>query len=459
MPNPQEYIRVIHPRRLPASIPCERIPLMPGARMGYKPNVVQLSTGELVLANFHTHHEVYGDGSMCEHLVLHRSRDGGATWTSKHFDHLWGREPFLNAFSDDVLLITTHFLSDDVRNDMGHTTVYLHRSEDGGRTWTSDHIGVDRIPEEVPYTYTTRNIFELEDGSYVMGVGCSHGRDYRFRSTDRGLTWEVDRMSVTGLDSAAYAYSILHEGVLFRTDSDRLLLLARCDPRHLDFYTPVPGVPKADASLSDLDHYDAEIVFESIDSGLTWHPVNGFPILGCMYPSVSRLGGDTYLFTYTQRIPLEDRRMGVYALLVEERENGLLHVEADRDVMAIDEKTPDYFDSGGGFGNTLRLQDGSLLTPYSYFDADPEIEELMRTRAFMEREIFDLYRNKALPYFRRWVSHVTWERVKDADAAMQQHSFLGCTNVLNLSGMATEVCRWRLDPGDLGRASDGRPKE
>jgi len=58
MSSPQEYIRVIHPRRLPALIPCERIPLMPGVRMGYKPNVVQLSTGELVLANFHTHYEV-----------------------------------------------------------------------------------------------------------------------------------------------------------------------------------------------------------------------------------------------------------------------------------------------------------------------------------------------------------------------------------------------------------------
>ena len=453
MPNSQECIRVIHPRQLPAAIPCARIPLMPGARMGYKPNVVQLDTGELVLANFHMHYEVYGDGSTCEHLVLHRSRDGGVTWTSKHFDHLWGREPFLNAFADDVLLITTHFLAADVRNDTGHVTVYLHRSADGGRTWTSDHIGVDRIPEEVAYTYTTRNILELKDGSYVMGVGCGHGHDYRFRSTDRGLTWEVERISVTGLDSAAYEYSILHEGVLFHADSGRLLLLARCDPRQMHFHPPVPGVPEVDVSLSGLDHYDAEIVFESTDGGLTWSPVNGFPILGCMYPSVSSLGSGTYLFTYTQRIPLEDRRMGVYALLVEERKNGMLHVDAECDVMVIDEKTPDYFDSGGGFGNTLRLQDGSLLTPYSYFEADPEIEELMRTGAFMERATFDFYRNKALPYFRSWVDHVTWERVKDAEALMQQHAFLGCTNVLNLSGTVTEVCRWRLDPGDLGRAA------
>lgn len=444
MMDSQDRIRVINPRQLPASLPCARVPLAPGARLGYKPNVVQLGTGELVLANFHSHNEVYGDGSLCEHLVLHRSPDNGATWTSRHHDHLWGREPFLNVFAGDVLLITTHFLTEDVRNQTGHVTVYLHRSADGGCSWSSDHIGVDRIPDPVSYTYTTRNIIELSDGSYLMGVGCGHGRDYRFHSTDGGASWAVERMKVTGLDSAAYEYSILHEGVFFRSGSGRLLLLARCDARQLHFTQPVPGVANADASLSDLDHYDTEIVFESGDDGLSWRPVNGVPILGCMYPSLCPCGGSRYLLTYTQRIPLEGRRMGVYGLLVEEGKDGMLHAETDRDVLVIDEKTPDYYDSGGGFGNTLRLRDGSLLTPYSYFDADPEIEELMRTGAYLERATFEHYRSKALPYCRGWVSHLTWERVKAGDRLLQQHAFLGCTTILNLSGTATEVCRWRL---------------
>ena len=74
------------------------------------------------------------------------------------------------------------------------------------------------------------------------------------------------------------------------------------------------------------------------------------------------------------------------------------------------------------------------MTPYSYFDADPEIEELMRTGAYMERATFEHYRNKALPYYRNWVNHVTWEQVRTADRLMRQHAFLGCTTVLNLSG-------------------------
>ena len=176
-------IRVINPVDLPAELPCERYPLRPGARMGYKPNVVELSTGELLLANFHTHYEAYDDGSMCEHIVLHRSTDGGRTWRSQHVDHLWGREPYLSLLSDDVLVITTHFIKFDVRNRSGHTTVYLHRSGDRGETWASANVDVDMIPEEVAYTYTSRNIIELADGTCILGVGCGHDTDYLFRSS------------------------------------------------------------------------------------------------------------------------------------------------------------------------------------------------------------------------------------------------------------------------------------
>jgi hypothetical protein len=442
----EDSLRVISPVGLPEQIPCQRHRLMPGARMGYKPNVVQLSTGELLLANFHTHYEAFSDGSMCEHIVLHRSTDGGQTWTSRHYDHLWGREPYLNVFSDDVLIITTHFIEYDVRNQTGHTTVYLHRSIDGGESWTSANVDVDMIPEDVPYTYTSRNIAELGDGTYVMGVGCGYGKDFLFRSSDRGATWDVERIQTLGFDAAAYQYSILQEGIFFTSDSGRLLLFARCDFRQMVFDPPLSGLPHAGPEAgAGLDHYDVEIVFHSTDSGRSWTPVNAFPILGCMYPSVCSLGNGRYLFTYTQRVPLEDRHMGVYALVLGEQADGTFRADPDQDLIVIDEKTPDYFDSGGGFGNTLRLQDGSLVTPYSFLDADPEIEALLRTNAFMEQENFDFYRNKALPYYRNWVGHVTWESVKDADPVMQRHAFLGCTGVLNLSGPITEVCRWRLE--------------
>ena len=80
----KDQMRVIQPLELPAEIQCERVQV--GRRMGYKPNVQRLSTGELVMLNFHTHGETQGasDGSMSEHMVMHRSKDNGKTWTSNH---------------------------------------------------------------------------------------------------------------------------------------------------------------------------------------------------------------------------------------------------------------------------------------------------------------------------------------------------------------------------------------
>jgi hypothetical protein len=195
---------------------------------------------------------------------------------------------------------------------------------------------------------------------------------------------------------------------------------------------------------AEVDHYDMEVVFESPDGGRTWDPVNAFPLLGCMYPSVCALGAGKYLFTYTQRVPLPGRPMGVYAMVLTESGDGTFGSDVERDVIVIDEKTPDFYDSGGGFGNTLMLADGSLVTPYSFMDADPEIHELLRTGAFLQRETFERYRNRALPYYRSWVENVSWEKVRDADPVMQYHMFMGCASVLQLCGPVTEVCKWRL---------------
>ena len=42
----------------------------------------------------------------------------------------------------------------------------------------------------------------------------------------------------------------------------------------------------------------------------------------------------------------------------------------------IDEKTPIGIDSGGGFGPTVELDDGTLLTSYSYRGASGEDTDL-----------------------------------------------------------------------------------
>jgi Neuraminidase (sialidase) len=159
-------MRIISPANLPEKIKCKRIPV--GGMNGYKPNVVKLSTGELLMTNFHMHYENQGDGTCCEHIMLFRSGDNGLTWSACHYDHLHGREPYLNVFSNDVVVITTHFLANDVRNKTGHTMIMLHRSEDQGHTWESREIDISMVPDEVDPTCSSRNIIELDDGNIMM---------------------------------------------------------------------------------------------------------------------------------------------------------------------------------------------------------------------------------------------------------------------------------------------------
>ncbi len=88
---------------------------------------------------------------------------------------------------------------------------------------------------------------------------------------------------------------------------------------------------------------------------------------GTMYPSIVRLQDGRLLLTYTVRSL--DLPLGVRAVVGEETEDGF-SFSFEHDIMIIDGKTPEGNLSGGGFGNTIQLNDGTLVTPYSYRNAD-----------------------------------------------------------------------------------------
>jgi len=81
-------MRIVSPATLPERIKCKRIHV--GGLNGFKPNVIKLSTGELLMTNFHGHYENQGNGNRCEHIMLFRSEDNGLTWSASHYDHLHG---------------------------------------------------------------------------------------------------------------------------------------------------------------------------------------------------------------------------------------------------------------------------------------------------------------------------------------------------------------------------------
>ncbi len=110
-------IEVRNPRTLPARIPCSRIAL--GKKGDYKPCIARLPDGELLIVAFDASHVKIGDGFR-EDMLLWRSTDEGHTWSDRTVIPLLGREPYFSVLKDGTLLITVHFLEQDVRNKDGY---------------------------------------------------------------------------------------------------------------------------------------------------------------------------------------------------------------------------------------------------------------------------------------------------------------------------------------------------
>jgi len=61
--------------------------------------------------------------------------------------------------------------------------------------------------------------------------------------------------------------------------------------------------------------------------------------------------------------------LGLRAVLGEETPEGI-QFDYDHDLLMLDTKTPRGKFSGGGFGRTVQLTDGTLVSSYSYRGAD-----------------------------------------------------------------------------------------
>lgn len=366
-----DTMRVIGLSRLKTeSIPALRVPV--GCVDDYKPCVAKLPGGTLLLVDFHQHVEQHVPASgwnegncFTEHIVLHESKDMGRTWSRGRHLPLLGREPYLSVLKNGRIFITTHFLYCDGMNDKTYTYAIIHSSTDNGATWNSTKILKDRF-EGGEYAYTGRNILERPDGVLMLGLSAGgRGRDYMLLSDDCGESWKPVKTVFKGFDAKSYKFSAMEEGVLFYSPSGRLMMMCRVDLRLLKFSVKVPFIDYDGALGEGFDQFDSAVLFESKDGGLSWEPVRGVGFTGMMYPSFVPLCRGRMLYTFTVRAPLFSH-MGVQAVVIDELDDGSFQIDMDHDRIVIDEKTPDHLVSGGGFGPTIRLDDDTLMTSYSY---------------------------------------------------------------------------------------------
>ena len=376
-------IRVNHPRRLPAwSLPAERVPIGPG----YKPSMALLPDGTLVMVALYMHmgipeegipeeedikwyvwDENLPPGKLREWTGIWRSKDGGRTWTDREYvQDMIGREQWLTCTSDGTLFASSHLLERDMNNDEGHCTSWLHRSRDGGRTWDRTRATPDgRLRRGVPRRHasvTSRNVVELPNGTLLLGVSInSSDVAYLWRSTDKGDTWEQDRpVTVQGWCNPHNGF--FAEDFTYLDDSGKLLHWCRIAPLYYRGSAPAM-LPMGDERVVPTgdDSINRMMMTRSLDDGLTWSPLKNFGDYASHYPRVLRLRDGRLLLTYTQRGFLYP--IGLRAILsCDDGETW----DFNYDQIVIEGFTPWGREGGGGFGNTLQLADGTLISCYSY---------------------------------------------------------------------------------------------
>ena len=353
----KDFIEVRSPRTLPAEkIPCQRIPL--GEPEDYKPTIVLMPDGELVLSMFAGRR--LENGKIAEQAILYRSADGGLTWSKRELPDIAGREPALSVTKDGTLFITAHLLGQDIRNKDGYTHSYLHRSEDGGRHWTSQRIEPERFrPRTV--SLLTRNVLQLQDGSLIVGISehAPKSSSVILRSTDEGKSWNSYGSSFTNVP-ANYPYTLYGEAHLWQARNGTLYAILRVGAGNS---WPLAGT----ADPGTTDQSERMIVYSSKDVGRNWIRVQDLGSYGQMYMSILRLGQDRLLLTYTQRDIAP--QLGIRAVPGFETDEGPVF-DMKHDRIMVETRSPPGTKSGGGFGPTIQLKDGTLLTSYTYRAAD-----------------------------------------------------------------------------------------
>ena len=355
-------IGIESPRALAGQrITGQRVPV--GVPADYKPCIARLPDGRLLLVAFAPFQ--LEKGRHREEILLFRSEDGGATWsdaenlTTGH--GLLGREPYFTVLRDGTLLMTVHFLSRDVRNPTGYTRSFVHRSTDGGRTWTTT-VAEPAGMAPGGASCTTRTVLELDDGSLLLGVG-STGTPYLWRSRDGGETWPERHATVIEELGDDYPFPFLGEAVWWQAPSGCILVLARLDSAHAGRF----AVEVDDPEFGRSDNVDRLILYASDDRGRSFRPLEAFGRPGEMYPAILRLADGRLLLTFTVRAL--HRPLGVRAVVGRETHDGFAF-DLRNDRLMLDVQTAPGVYSGGGFGRTVQLDDGMLVTSYSWRDAE-----------------------------------------------------------------------------------------
>ena len=130
---------------------------------------------------------------------------------------------------------------------------------------------------------------------------------------------------------------------------------------------------------SGNDHRDRMLMTTSTDGGMTWNDLKDVGTVsqecyGQHYSRTTRLDDGRMMMAFTKRGT--NTPLGLRAVF--SNDDGQTW-DFDSDHIIIDDNTPSGGASGGGFGNTIQLSDGSLISAYSYPGSAAGIEADIKT--------------------------------------------------------------------------------
>ena len=369
--SPHGDIPIVNGSRITlTSLKGQRVAL--GIPNDYKPWLAPLKNGQLLLVAF-CFDPYPGVEGYCERAVFWRSDDGGQTWgpRQERLD-IHGREFSPHVLHDGTLLMPCHFLSSDQFNKRGHTYSKVFRSTDHGETWSEQEIGPEGFPPGAN-TATDWSVFQLptrnpDQWLTCFGVSMQHGEQKApevvrlWRSSDSGKTWDKSLnpdtrgwIDVDGFFSQSTTYV---------NRSEKLFHPVRVDRTGPHWH--IPGTPDQ-LKTERGDNGDRMMLWTSLDQGASWdrHRETGsFGYYGEMYPRFLRLHDGRLLLTFTVRSNSTDGHgLGLRAIISDD-DGETWNFKKDRIVISYVNSGA----SGGGFGNTVQLSDGTLLSAYSYRD-------------------------------------------------------------------------------------------
>ena len=223
-------------------------------------------------------------------------------------------------------------------------------------------------------TTATKNAFRR---TLTLGVDYDGGGGPYFvwRSTDGGQTWDKSQKCEPKDFKSQYGF-FGGETWLWQARSGKVWALVRVDSNEL----PIKDRP-IKAGNDQADHF---ILFSSADGAKTFDRIRDFGDYGEMYMSLLRLHDKRLLLTFTVR----DLKppLGVRAIIGAETDDGF-DFDFAHDRIMLDTKTPVGKPQGGGFGPTVQLDDGTLVTSCSYRGDDGKSHlEVIRWKPTVPKE-------------------------------------------------------------------------